>query len=192
MPNIIDSYSESNRNTDYNVQPSGGNAYKVSQSFTGNGATLGSAVFYLKKLGSPTGNATAEIYAHSGSFGTSSVPTGAALATSDSLDISTLTTTQTLTTLNFTGGNQIVLTNGTKYCVVFTSNNGDLSNNVVLGVDTISPTHGGNDATYVASWTAHSTRDACFYVYDNAGASEPDLDVTVTAGNQNIGGVRIV
>ena len=52
------------------------------QSFTGNGGTLDSCVFELGKSGSPTGNAVAKIYNHTGTYGTSSKPTGAALATS--------------------------------------------------------------------------------------------------------------
>ena len=50
---IVDSYSESNQNNLANSQDS---SSWHGQSFTGDGGTLDSVKFYLKKTGSPTGN----------------------------------------------------------------------------------------------------------------------------------------
>jgi len=102
----IDSYSESHQDLAITLQAGGGNT-KVGQSFTGDGNALNSCKFYLQKSGSPTGNAVATLYAHTGTFGTNGTPTGAALATSDNFDVSTLTTNLQLITFNFSGVEKI-------------------------------------------------------------------------------------
>jgi len=155
----MDSYSETNY--------VGNTSSTAGQSFTGDGGTLNSAKFYLEKDGSPTGNIYAKIYAHSGTFGTSSVPTGEPLATSDALDSSTLTTTPTLYTLTFSGDDKITLTNGTKYVVVMDGIT-DFPNYVYIGQDTISPTHDGNKSYWSGSWNAEAGTDLIFYVYKDA------------------------
>src|SRR5688572_28958602 len=100
---VIDSYSEANR--DGSTAIHGGGVEGMSQSFTGNGGTLGSVRLQLNKTGSPTGTAVVKVYAHSGTFGTDSVPTGAALATSDTFDVATLTGDLELITFMFSGDN---------------------------------------------------------------------------------------
>lgn len=161
---LDDNYSETNQ--DSSTTLNSGGVVAVGQSFTGNGGQVSRAKFYLKKTGSPTGNATAKIYTHSGTFGTSSIPTGTALATSDNFDVSTLTTSFALTGLKFTGSNTITLTNTTKYVVSIEYSGGDASNNIQVGYDGSSPTHGGNYSSETGTtWTAQSGRDTCFYVY---------------------------
>jgi hypothetical protein len=178
---VCDSYSESNRSFDQILTGTefAGGRPNWGQSFTGNGAVLDKATFYLKKVGSPTGNATAIIYAHSGTFGTSSVGTGSALATSATLDVSTLTTSYALKDFTFSGGNKITLTNGTNYVVVVNYAGGDgFSNYVHVGVDNSSSSHGGNqvERTGAGVWTANSSNDACFYVYtDDAVGGHPTM-----------------
>jgi len=160
---IIDSYSESNFS---------GPGYlydeyiKAGQSFTGDGGVLDSAIFYLLIAGSPTGYAYAKIYAHTGTFGTSSLPTGNALAVSDGVDVSGISNVAyELTTFNFKGANKITLTNGTKYVVTLEYENGDASNYLMYGQDGTSPTHAGNKCYYDGSWHSLSSYDLCFYVY---------------------------
>ena len=166
MATIVDSYSESNwinENTDVRaMQP------LVGQSFTGDGGKLNSCKFYISKKGSPTGNGVAKIYAHTGTFGTSSVP-GDLLATSDNFDVSTLTTSKQLITFTFSGAEKITLTNGTYYCVGFNFTGGDVSNSPSIGYDSISDTHPGNG--FVGT-SAHSEFDLIFYVYRDEMASE--------------------
>lgn len=162
MATIVDSYSEANQDTSVTGNsdvPANG------QSFTGDGGTLNTVNFYVKKGGSPTGNATAIIYAHTGTFGTSSVPTGSALATSGVFDVSTLTTSFQLITFTFTGGEKITLTNGTKYVVVLDYGGGDIGNFLNIGADGSSPSHAGNWSFFTSSWSADATKDLCFYVY---------------------------
>jgi len=174
MPSIIDSYSESNQDNEGNV---GGIFPALGQCFTGSGAAIGSAQWYIKQYitGGATGNAIAKIYNTTGTYGTNAKPSGAALASSSLLDISTLTTSYALYTFNFTGANSITLTNGTRYCL--TIENYDTwggSERVTLGRDGSSPSHSGNDCyLYSGTWNAPFAGDFCFYVYssDSGGAS---------------------
>jgi len=166
---IDDFYSESNY-----VSPNDGGlrsdaATQFGQSFTSTGGTLDSIKWYVKKYtGSPTGNATAKVYAHSGTYGTSGVPTGSALATSLDVDVSAWSTSYSLVTFNFTGANRITLTNGTYYVAVLAYSGGDSSNLISYGMDNTG-THSGNESEYVTGWRYSDSwltgRDAPFYVY---------------------------
>jgi hypothetical protein len=170
MANIIDSYSESNYNSTADFSLYNGSFGWRGQSFTGNGSTLGKVTLYARKLGTPTGSVSVQIFAHSGTYGTSSIPTGSALATSDSFDPTTLSSSYALTDITFSGGNQITLTNGTHYVFVATGTTSDGSNNMQIGGDNTSPTAAGNESTSSdgTTFTASSSVDLCFYVYDNA------------------------
>jgi hypothetical protein len=159
MAQIVDSYSESNQDTYYvrfETYP------RVSQSFTANGGTLNSCEFYLKKVGSPTGNVYAEIYAHTGTYGTSSIRSGSALATSDAVDASTIGETFGLTSFTFSGANKISLSE-TYYCVGIYYNGGAALNYLYVGADDSTPTHSGNVANYDNE--VDLSADLCFYVY---------------------------
>src|SRR4051794_23390494 len=103
MATLIDSYSETNKSNISFVYT----ANYLGQSFTGTGLAIGSAQWYMRKSGSPSGNLVAKIYAHSGTYGTNSLPTGVALATSDVVNSTTLPTSFTLVTFTFSGANQI-------------------------------------------------------------------------------------
>lgn len=165
MALLTDNYPISNRNTDASIGESVGES--VGQSFTGSGNTLDSVVFYLVKFNSPVGTAKAKIYAHSGTFGTSSVGSGVALATSTTeLDVSTLTTSPSSVTFSFTGNDKITLENGTKYVVVVETTSSVSGGFYYLAVDSSSPTHNGNLAGYFSSsWYSQSGMDIIFYVY---------------------------
>lgn len=160
MATVIDSYNESNQSTSVSV--SGSNFPAAGQTFElDSGRTLYSAKFYLKKTGSPTGNATVKIYAHTGTFGTSGVPTGSALATSNTLDVSTLTTSYQLIEQLFSGVEN--LSSG-QYCLSFEYSGGDGSNRVDLAADSSSPTHEGNGFNkFGSSWNS-SANDRIFYL----------------------------
>ncbi len=164
-----DQYASSNQDTQYTLTQAGVGT-GAGQSFTGDGLTLAAAQFFLKKFGSATGNAVAKIYAHSGVFGTSSVPTGAALATSDNFDVSTLTTSYAITTLTFSGGNQIPLAAGTHYVVTIEYSGGSVGVTALnVGADSSSPTHPGNGSHFSTVWAADVGTDACFAVINTAG-----------------------
>lgn len=165
MATIIDSYSETNYDSDQAVNSvtfARGQSFTAISTFT----TLDSVKFYFKKTGSPTGNGVAKIYAHSGTYGTSSVPTGTALATSDNFDVSTLTTSMQLINFTFSGVQRINLVPGTNYVVTFEYSGGDASNNVRWGRDASSAIHSGNASATSGSWIAGvAGTDAIFYVY---------------------------
>lgn len=161
---LFDSYSESNQDSGENLT-SGASVTMIGQTFLGDGGTLASCKFYLKKTGSPTGNATAKLYAHTGSYGDGQ-PTGAALATSGTLNVSTLTTSYQLITFTFTGGDKVTMTGGTAYCIVVEYSNGDGSNYVTAGFDGSSPSHAGNTVfTFTGSFGKNTGRDTVFYIY---------------------------
>lgn len=163
---ICDSYSEAYWNA-WTALFTGGGFQMSGQSFTGDGNVLSSCKFYLQKVtGSPTGNATATIYAHTGTFGTDGIPTGAALATSGTFDVSTLTSTAELVTFTFTGAEKITLVDGTNYFVILEYPGGDTSNRVNQGASLPNVLAPGNAAYFKTAdvWTS-SEWDRIFYVY---------------------------
>jgi hypothetical protein len=157
------------------------------QSFTSTGTVkLTSMKLYLKKTGAPTGTATVQLFAHSGTYGTSSVPTGAALATSDAFTVSTLTTDYALVTFTFTGANQYNLVQGTNYCIALVGDGCavDTSNDVQVGTDGSSPTATGNAFYYDnGAWAAAAGVDAIFYVYGQAYEASVDALASAAGGD---------
>jgi hypothetical protein len=135
----------------------------TAQSITGDGGSLSNVVLKLRKVGSPTGNAVVKLYAHSGTFGTSSVPTGAALATSKNINVANLQTSLTDEKIDFDDSEFYTLVNATKYCIAIEYSGGDGSNYVEVGYDQ-GGAHGGNKSTYTSSWAADATDDLYFYV----------------------------
>lgn len=173
---ICDSYSETNSDT---TRQFDNNAIvKRGQSFT---AAASSYVtrgrIYISKTGSPTGNITLVIYAHTGTYGTTGTPTGSALATSDPIDITTLSTSLAL--VDFVFSTPLLLTSATKYFVSVEYSGGSLGNALNLGTDSSSPTHGGNTAFFIASWVADATQDHCFYIFFGAATAS----ITPTSNN---------
>lgn len=165
MSRICTYYSESNISNTGDIGYLPGITAK-GQSFVAIGGTLSSSVFYVRRTGSPTGNVVSKIYSHSGTFGTSGVPTGSALATSDNVDITTIPTSNTLVAFTFSGANKISLTSGTQYVVTVEYSSGSSLNNLTVAQDSTSPTFNGNASDYNGtSWSAVSTRDLPFYVY---------------------------
>jgi hypothetical protein len=175
VPVIVASYSEANQSfanavSSFDYDGSG-------QSFTGNGGILDTVRFYLKRTGAPTGNAVAKVYAHSGTFGTSSIPTGSALATSQPFDSSTLSTSYSLIEFAFTGADRVTLTDGTKYVVTLEFSGGGSGNRIDVATDTTSPSHGGNNviSSTLPTWIADSATDQVFYVYSEPPPPPPPL-----------------
>ena len=167
MSTLIDSYSEANADTNQildNVTPFYYTA--KGQSFTsGIVATLDNVEFYVKKVGSPTGNAYAKIYAHSGTYGSNSKGTGTALAISDAVAASTISTSFSLVPFVFSGGERITLV-ADYYVVVLSYTSGDASNYLSLSSDNSSPEHSGNYAFLSdGSWGSGTVDMAGFYVY---------------------------
>lgn len=164
----------------------------VGQSVTGDGGKLANVVFYLSKSNTPTGTAVAKLYAHSGVFGTSSIPTGAALATSKSLDVSTLTGSLVETTFFFADQNQnVVLTAATNYVITLEYSGGTSTNTVNVARNS-STVHSGNLSTYApTTWTPDSAKDAYFRLRTGGvitvtlvDGSDPTYAKTINTGTQ--------
>lgn len=172
---IVDSYSETNRSAYiqiYGLFP-GAICCAVGQTFTGDGRKLYQAKFYLLRYGSPVGELTARLYAHTGVWGTSGKPTGDALASSSAVAAEGISDVA-YELITFTFDATYTLTNGTHYCIDIEVSSGtwDGSNNVAVGTDTNSPTHSGNTFRYVSDyWKYYGVQDTCFYVYGIVGRS---------------------
>lgn len=193
----LDSYSESNKNKANSVEQSGSGDYLLQgQCFKtpddGVSYTLDSSKFYLANHGSMTGTIRAVIKAHSGTYGSTGKPTGSVLATSDSVNLNTLTSDPTfgLVTFSFTGANRITLTPNTPYCmyVECPTGNGDNATKWIQVGGANPGGHSGNlfyldldNTTLVAV----STQDFCFYVYGVTGdtGSAPIVVPTLTLLN---------
>lgn len=162
----ITSYPTSNYNTALALY----NGYRTYQgiSFTcSNNFTLNKCQFYIYRWNSPTGTVVAQLYEATGNFGTNGTPTGSPLATSDELDVSTLTVFAALRDFTFSGDQAINLTADTNYFIVLHYTGGDASNYVAMACDTISPTAPGNTAfsNNGTSWTGFNTADLIFYIF---------------------------
>lgn len=110
-----------------NVNDSLGETFKTPND--GTNYYLTSVKFKVKKTGTPTGTLVAKLYAHTGSFGdgSTSKPTGAALATSTtSLGNADITTSYVEYTWSFAGTYQ--LTANTAYVIVLESSVDDGTN----------------------------------------------------------------
>jgi hypothetical protein len=164
---IIDSYSESNYNTQLNLYSGG--VIRIGQSFTGNGKAIISAKFYCSKSGEPSGSVYAKIFEHSGTYGSSSIAMGAELVTSNPITASSISTSFELVT--FTFSTPYMLTNGTKYVILVEYDNSDSNNRIMVGYDDSSPTHSGNLCVYFTTWSAISTSDLIFYTYSESVAT---------------------
>lgn len=156
---LIDSYSESNYSTPTNIA----NRTRGQCFSNANKIKISSCKFYLKKIGSP-GNPVAYLYAMSGTYGTTGIPTGTVLATSNEVDASTISSvTRQLITFTFPEAQKYEMQANTKYCILMGVSGGDASNTYEMGYDATEPGHDGNftdlDGTY------QSTRDIIFYVY---------------------------
>lgn len=101
----------------------------------------------LKKVGSPTGNATAAIYL---------VSTGALIGTSTTtLDVATLTTSYTENHFDFDLGDDLLPS--TAYYASINYSGGSVPNHVLVATDTVAS--GGNGFSYSGSWSASAVSD---------------------------------
>jgi hypothetical protein len=192
---LIDSYSESNKNTQAQLQvthPSAISTHSAQgQSFNQTLSTnhkITSCKFYLERVGSP-GYMVAALYAHSGTYGSSSVPTGSALATSDPVDgTSVSNSAYELITFSFNSSQQYTMVANTYYCIAVQAYNGtwDNSGNYMNVGAKSSGTHPGNYFSYYSSaWSYVASYETCFYVYGDAPAAPT---YTTIGSNETIAG----
>lgn len=168
MAALIAKYELGNLSGSYlNLEISGDGAWpKIGQTFAGNGKKIGSCMWYIKKRGTGSGNLYAQIY----NIG-SGLPTGATLATSDLVTSSNVGTDPGLYTFNFSGANQIALTDGTIYGATIECDAGDPITNTILLGRNVFPGTSGHIITYnitSSAWGAYGdTINVTFYIYDN-------------------------
>lgn len=146
-------------NADFDAVVGNNTTTAVGQSFTGDGNVLSGLKATLRRTLTPPGSVIARLYAHTGTYGTSSEPTGAPLDSSEVIPVASLTTSDTEYTFVFNGG--VTLTNGTNYFMAIEYTLGGSGDNVISRVDITSPTHSGNFAnrSTAGTWTTSSTVD---------------------------------
>ena len=167
MSTTIDSYT-SLTSAVYldNSLPCGG------QVFTGTHCTLTSAALYLSRNSVPDGTLYMSIYNITGTFGTNAIPTGSALATSDTISPSSLSPSYlglAWTAFNFSGSNQITLFSSTYYAFILRYTGTSLLPTawVNFGYGT-SPIYGNSiPPGSCSSWTPSTLRSQNFYIYGN-------------------------
>lgn len=170
MPeSLLNSYAETNQDSDRTISASwDGLLSAYYQTFKtpddGKSYFLNRARLYVKRSGGSAINCQVEVYAHTGTYGSTGKPTGSVLATSAVLDRDDLADAYTLTDFAFSGANRVQLSPNTAYAVVLKKTSGDTS--VVWGCDGSSPAHAGNNGSWdSAAWAYSSTYDMCFYFY---------------------------
>ena len=127
-----------------------------------NSCTLDSLIIDIKTNGSPTGSFQFEIYAISGTYGSTSIPTGSVLATSDSVTVASLSGTYSTKTIGFSGANRIAMTTGQQYALVCNYSATSWPNALLLKNKTPS-FHGGNQSYKSGgTWSALSAYDCVF------------------------------
>lgn len=146
----------------------------ASQSFdTGaSSGVLSRAQFYMYQSGTPAGNIVANLYAHSGTFGSSSIPTGDPLATSNAVAADSLPTS--IGVVDFEFEDEYTMSAYTNYVIAVEY---DDEGPVYIGYDGTSPIHSGNAATTNGTtWTPDNTKDLVHRVLIGAVVHVTNLD----------------
>ena len=146
----------------------------IAQSFMGQALKLTKAKFYISNVPEETavGTICAKLYAHSGSFGDEAVPTGEALATSATVNLSVLT--ESLQLIEFVFSDEYVMSADTPYFIALQNIDSEVPFLFCLDYDTM--THEGNMAEETGlGWYgfADGEEDLLFYVYGEE-ATPPD------------------
>lgn len=144
------------------------------------GAKIKEVYFWMARVGTPSSTLNAKLYAHSGTFGTSSIPTGSALATSTGVSAGNLSTTPGW--VKFTFPNGYTMTDNTDYVIaVEISGNTSNSTNYVQVYSNGSNLYPGNWSSWSGStWTATATTDIAFKLYTINPASTWRFNATNT------------
>lgn len=161
------------------------------QSFTGNGKALTRARFQLNRDTDPPGTLRAKLYAHSGTYGISGVPTGPALAIStNSITALTLPALPATLWAEFFFDGAFVMGDGTKYVIAVelvghSGFDGWVEVNMATG---IVAEHEGNASKFNGTtWVAAPTVDLKFSVeYDVAIDGRPVLDFNNSAQDHDV------
>jgi hypothetical protein len=144
--------------------------------------------FACKKIGSPTGNMYVKLYSHSGTYGSSSLPTGDALESSTVIDVSTISTSENDKESIFSGTYELL--SDTYYVISLEYSGGNLENNIRIFTNSFDGYYSGNMAVYNGStWSfpnfGGESLDFSFYVYGTP--SSPTIsNISQISGIQSI------
>lgn len=136
---------------------------KVGQSFVPSvTAELSKMTFKNKRIGSPSGSVWAELYDDNGS----GLP-NTQLATSDTRNVTTISTSETDYDWVFSGANRVELSSGTKYHVVMSGDwSFSTSNGIQIATTSASDDYASGDHIYyTTSWNAYTPDDMYFKSY---------------------------
>lgn len=153
----------------------------IGQSFRATGNILTQATFYARVNGTPPGNCIAALYGHTGTFGTTGLPSGSILAQSDPVAASSFPATPGgPVTFTFTGANQYTLVSGSVYVIALYYNSGSTTNHLGVEIDISSGTDPGRCyyLSTAGTWFT-TTRDAI-------GTSGPSDDLTFQVSGSSI------
>lgn len=114
----------------------------------------------LKATGAPTGNITASIYTHTGTFGSTGTPLTIVGTASDAEDASVIGTAYESVVFSFS--TPVPIAASTNYFLVIEHPDGDGSNYLSIQGLAASGTHAGNRAHNTAGWTAVAADDLWF------------------------------
>lgn len=138
-----------------------GDKLKFGQSFIPDGGYLIRASFKGRKYSGENGIITAKLYAHSGTYGTSSIPTGDALAISNSINISSLPSTLANIYFNFDG---TYFLENINYCIVFELES-NIATEIIASINSPNSTsYSGNYSEYNTLWESIGSVDLLFSV----------------------------
>lgn len=199
-----------NANADQNNYIANGDNDAIGQSFRSSGYLLSRVTFYGRAVGSPTGDTTARLYGHTGTFGTTGTPSGSVLATSDIITAASISTTAGPVTYTFSGDQQYYMPSGSIYVIAWYYTGGSTSNHIACEVDISAPTDPGrayylNGTTWTTTTqdptgTSGATDDMTYILYglpvtittisptliDSYLITNRDSNITLGAGGNNI------
>lgn len=170
---------------------------EAAQSFnSGVGGVLDSVEWYMARRGNPPENIIAKVFAHGGTYGINSVPTGPPLAVSDPVLAVTLNPHSTplddrrWVAFPFSGINRIVLPANTPLVHVVYYGLGDLlEHQISFGDDSVTASHPGNHGLRSLNrpWHTMDWVDAQFKVWaESAPAPTPGPEIVLPPTNLKV------
>jgi hypothetical protein len=152
---------------------------EIGEAFTlANQATITSCRFYMNKANAPTGNVSAYLYNATGITGSNSIPTGNALCSFNTIDMSNIPNAAGLVQFNLATP---YTANAGNYALTVQYTGGNaVANNLLVGVDFNTPTYAGDfvytyNAIEIKNWLSVSLYDTCFYLLRSSATQNATL-----------------
>lgn len=180
MSTLADSYAFSNIDVSEGWIGFPGDASQAGQTFkpSVSGGLVSFKVKGGRAYGTESGSMVAKLYAHTGTYGSTGVPTGSVLATSDAINASSFPHSGFdisgfgEVTFNFPTPYSVVANTAYCLCLEYTT-----SNYILIGGDFTSPSHAGSMFYYDGGWNAYTAGDFAFeaYVQEASGTVVKDI-----------------